>query len=206
MDTVRESLRDADPLRHEPYPFADEHDRLRRAVIAAAADVRPRPSVWSRRPLALVATLALIVVVVAVGFQIWSPRGATLEAAAIQFEIRLAEDQQAAGLRAARIADSGRVVYLHQEAIVTNDDIAQSSLVSGEGPSQFGVRVRFNAAGADRMQQATAGHVGKPLAILLDNTVVAVPVVRSPISASAVLSGNFTKAEAEKIAHGIGIR
>jgi hypothetical protein len=50
-----------------------------------------------------VATLAVIVVgIVAVGSQIWSHGGATLQAA-VRFEVRLAEDHPTAGLRQARI-------------------------------------------------------------------------------------------------------
>jgi preprotein translocase subunit SecD len=56
------------------------------------------------------------------------------------------------------------------------------------------------------MRQATATHVGRPVALLIDGDVVSAPVVRSPMSDSAVISGNFTRAEAERIAEGIGRR
>src|SRR5216684_7844486 len=151
MKTVSDPLRDADPLRHEPDRPESERVRLRHAIVAAASDVTP-PSPWFRRPVALLAAVALIVVcVVAVGSQIWSRGGATLQAAAIRFEMRLAEDHPGAGLREARIAGSDRVVYLHQEIIVTNEEIAQSHVVQGNGPSQFGVGVEFNASGAQKM-------------------------------------------------------
>lgn len=154
----------------------------------------------------LVATVAAIVVgIMAVGSQIWSPGGATLQAA-IRFEVRLAEDRPSPGLREARVATSDRVVYLHQEIIVTNDDIEQSSVIQGDGPSRFGVGVQFNAAGTQKMRQATANHVGRPVAILIDGEVVTAPVLRSPISTSAVISGDFTKTEAERIVNGIGLR
>jgi preprotein translocase subunit SecD len=70
----------------------------------------------------------------------------------------------------------------------------------------FGVSVQFLQAGAERMKQATAIHVGRPVAILIDGAVVMAPVVRSPIGDSAVISGNFTQAEAERIAEGIATR
>jgi SecD-like export protein len=206
MKTVREILRDADPLRHEPDETEGERDRLRQAVVAAASDVATPSSPWFRAPVALLGAIALIVVgIVAVGSQIWPHGGATLQAA-VRFEVRLAEDQPGAGLREARAAGSDRVVYLHQEIIVTNDDIAQSSVIEGNGPSRFGVHVQFTAAGAQKMRQATAGHVGRPMAILIDGEIVMAPVLRDPISTSAVISGDFTKAEAERIVNGIGIR
>jgi len=224
MKTVRDVLRDADPLRHESNRSDAEGDRLRRAIVAAASDVATPSSPWFRTPAVLLATVALIVVcVVAASSQIWSRGGATLHAAAIRFEVRLAEDHASAGLREARIAGSDRVVYLHQEIIVTNEDITQSRVVQGNGPSrfgvsvesnasgaqkmrQFGVEVEFNVSGAQKMRQATANHVGRLIAILIDGDVVAAPVVRSPISTSGVISGDFTQAEAERIVNGIRVR
>jgi preprotein translocase subunit SecD len=155
-----------------------------------------------------VATVAAIVIgVVAVGSQLWLRGGTTLRAAAIRFEVRLAEDHPAAGLREARIAGSDRVVYLHQEVVVTNEDIAQSSVVQGDRPSRFGVGVQFTTAGTQKMRQATASHVGRPVAILIDGEVVTAPVLKDPITGtSAMISGDYTQAEAERIVNGIGLR
>jgi hypothetical protein len=166
MSALRDILRDADPLRHEPGLGEAERDCLRQAVVAAASRATTPPSsTWSRSSLALMATLVLIVVgILGIGSQIWSRGGTTLQAA-IRFEVRLAEDHPGSGLREARIAGSDRVVYLHPEIIVTNDDIAQSSVVQGDGPSRYGVEVQFNSAGARRMREATAGHGGRPVAI-----------------------------------------
>jgi hypothetical protein len=206
MKTVREILRDADPLRHEPHRLEGDRDRLRQAVVAAAADVTTASSAWFRSPIAVLATVALIIVVfAAIGSQIWSHGGATLQAA-IRFEVRLAEDHPSDGLRGERVSGSTRVVYLHPEIIVTNDDIAESRVVPGDGSSRFGVGVQFNAAGAQKMREATANHVGRPVAILIDGEVVTAPVLRSPIGTSAVISGDYTEREAERIVNGIGAR
>ena len=97
------------------------------------------------------------------------------------------------------------MIYLHQEIVVTNSDIARSRVVPGDGPSRFGVGVEFNAAGTQKMRQATANHGGRPVAILIDGDVVMAPVLKSPISTSAVISGDFTEAEAQRIVNGIGI-
>jgi hypothetical protein len=207
MKTVRDILQDADPLRHEPHRLEGERDRLRQKVVAAATSVTTPPSAWFHSPAALLAIFALIVLgIVAVGSQIWSQGSATLQAAAIRFEVRLAEDRPAADLREARIPGTDRVVYLHEAIIVTNSDIAQSSVVQGDGPSRFGVAVQFNAAGAEKMRQATANHVGRPLAFLLDGEVVTAPVLKAPVGTSAIISGDYTKADAERIVNGIGIR
>ena len=53
------------------------------------------------------------------------------------------------------------------------------------------------------MFNATQGHIGKPIAILVDGQVVTAPTVRAAISTTGVISGDFTKAEADRIAAGI---
>jgi preprotein translocase subunit SecD len=88
---------------------------------------------------------------------------------------------------------------------VNNDDVADAMVVE-DPPIGFGVAVRLLEPGAARMRQATAGHLGRPVAILIDGIVAIAPVVRSPIADAALISGGYTRAEAERIASGIGGR
>jgi preprotein translocase subunit SecD len=85
-------------------------------------------------------------------------------------------------------------------------DISRSQVVPGAGPSHFGVAAEFTAAGAERMRRATSSHLGGPLAILVNGDVVAVILVKAPLSTSAVIGGDYTRADAERLASGIGIR
>lgn len=205
MNTVRDILHDADPLRHEPSPRPEDRDRLRRAVVTAASetDVLPRPRF---RAVAVPGVAVLLVLgILAAGSQIWRQGGATLQAA-IRFEVRLAEDQPGPGLRQARVAASDRVVYLYPDVVVWNEDIGRTEVIQSGDASHFGIRVEFTVAGAQKMRRATAGHVGGPVAILIDGEVIAAPVLRSPIAASAMISGDYTKAEAGMIADGIRMR
>jgi hypothetical protein len=210
MESVRDMLRDADPLRHEPPRLEEERDRVRRAVLAAASEAPPRSSTeWqiNRTRAALLAAVAVIVLCVTVlGSKIWLGGSGTLHAAAVRFEVRFADTAFSPGLREARIAGSGGVVYLHQEIVVTNDDISDSQVINGETPSRFGVALTFTAAGAEKMRYTTARHVGELLAMLIDGEVISTPRLRAPISTSAVISGDYTKAEAERIANGMRIR
>jgi hypothetical protein len=205
MRTVKDLLQDADPLRDDSLRIEEERDRLRRTVVSAASHVTTRPPLLGRRALLLATVPVLVAGIVAIGSQLWPPSIATLQAA-VRFEVRLAEDHPAPGLREARAAGSDRVVYVHEEIVVTNDDLAKSRVIPGDGPSRFSVLVELNAAGADKMLHATAGHTGRPVAILIDGVVVAAPVVRGSIGSSAVISGDFSKAEAERIVNGIGPR
>jgi hypothetical protein len=205
MKTIRELLQDADPLQHEPNQPSQERAQCRQAVMSGASHVTSPDSTLlrSRRPI-LVAMLAVIATAV-VGSSLW-PHGTVDVRAAVRFEVRLAEDGPAAGLRAARVLGADHTVYLHPEVIVTNSDIAKAHVVPGNSPAHFGVGIEFKAAGAEKMRTATAGHLGRPIAILIDGGVVMAPTVRSPISALAEINGDLTRADAERIVNGIGTR
>ena len=202
MKTTSDLLREADPLNDDSRRLDEARDQIRRTVLAAASAAHSGDPLPRRRVVlgAAGALAAALTVGLLVGF---GDRG-TLRAA-VRFEVRLAEAQPVPGLIVARVADPGRVIYLHPEIIVTNDDIAQS-WVRQDGPEGFSVSVELLEAGAQRMRQATATHLGRPMAILIDGEVVAAPVVRSAISNSAVINGLYTRREAERIADGIGMR
>ena len=134
-------------------------------------------------------------------YQDWFPT-MTPVAAQVRFEVRLAEGHAVPGLRVEQVGDSRSLIYLHMETVVGNDDIARAWVVD-DGSPRFGVGVQLQPGGAARMRQATADHIGRPVAILIDGTVVMAPIVRSPIGDSAVISGRFTREEAERIAAGI---
>lgn len=205
MPKFDDLLRDADPLRREAAMDDRERDRIRHAVRAAASETTAASRGWFRAPLAVVALVAVILVgVFAAGAR--GPRGSGTVYAAVRFEVRLAETQPAAGLREVRVSGSDRAIYLHGEVVVTNDDIDHCTAVNGSGASRFNIAVEFNAAGAEKMRRATLAHEGRPMAILIDGDVVMAPVIRSPISRSAVISGDYSKAEAERIINGIGVR
>lgn len=202
MNTLRSLLQDADPLRHETPRLDAERERIRLAILNSTTE-SPRRS--RRARLTVASALALVMLsVVALGYRVWVG-GTTTLLAAVRFEVRLAEVQPMPGLTVAQVTDSDQLIYLHPEAVVTNDDIAQSWTVQN-GAGEFEVTVQFLPSGADRMRQATKGHLGRPVAILIDGSVAMAPIVRAPISESAVISGRYTQAEAQRIADGISKR
>jgi preprotein translocase subunit SecD len=103
------------------------------------------------------------------------------------------------------VGNSGRLVYLHPDAVVGKDDGAQTWVID-EGTPRFGVGVHLLSDGAERLRRFSAGHRGRPVAILIDGTVVMAPVVRSAMGDSAVISGGFTREEATRIAEGMARR
>jgi len=205
MPTVKQLLRFADPVRHEPPPDARQRERVRQAVMAAASTNAATAGHWFRAPLA-VAALAAMIVAGVFAASLRGPRGSATVYAAVRFEARLAETQPGAGLTEARVTGSDRVIYLHDEVIVTNADIEHCTAVTGSGSSRYNIAVELNAAGAEKMRRATMAHEGRPMALLIDGEVVLAPVIRSPVGRSAVITGDYSKAEAERIINGIGVR
>lgn len=210
MNNLRELLRDADPLRHEPERPLGQRTLHRQAVLEAARSNRAPVGERLRSRAPVFATSALMVIAaVVLASGLWSVLNSKLQAA-IRFEVRLAESNPAPGLQKAYVAGSHRYVYLHNKVIVGNNDISEVRAVQEGGPSQYAISINLNTAGADKMRQATQNHLEKPLAILLDGRVVMAPVIRSPVGASAMITGNFTRTEAERlaerIAKGIGMQ
>ena len=193
MRNVSDLLREADPLGYEPLPTTEEWRRARQRILGAP----PAPAQRPRRRIVVAGVLALALTGTVVAY--WS-RAAVDVAAAVRFEARLAEQIPGPGLREVSLPGS---IYLHQETIVSNSDIARAEVVQGTGVSRFNISVTFTAEGAAKMLKATQGHLGRPVAILLDGDVVMAPVVKSPISGSAMITGNYTRTEAERIVNGI---
>ena len=146
------------------------------------------------------------VLAVAVGLLLCAPLAATAQTArpaTTAFEMRLAEAEPSPGLVEAAVPDSPTKVYLHREAIVTNADVVQARVIPGITSANFNVAVTFNSAGASKMARATASHLDKPVAILINGRVIAAPIVRSQISDQAVISGDFDNSQASAIAAGL---
>jgi preprotein translocase subunit SecD len=122
--------------------------------------------------------------------------------AAVRFEVRLAEEAPAPGLVAAEVRESGRIIYLHPEVIASNGDVARAELLPGR-LGRFVVGIRFTNEAAQRMLAATGSHLDRPIAILIDDTVVMAPVVRTAVGEHAEINGDFSQEQAERIVNGL---
>jgi TonB family protein len=123
-----------------------------------------------------------------------------LQSAATTLEVRLAESQPANGLREA-VLEGGQRIYMRPDAVVSGADVTGASVVDSGG--RYSINVSFSAAASNRLAEATRGHIGRPVAIVLDGTVISAPTLRSTIRGSAVISGDFTRGQAERIAAGL---
>ena len=115
-----------------------------------------------------------------------------------QLEIRRASLLPVDAFAAAAVDGTNQVIYVDSLALVTAADVSSARVLDAVG-GRFAVEVNFQEEASARLSRATAAHVGNPVAIVLDGRVVAAPVVRSPIGRSALLTGNFTRAQAEAI-------
>lgn len=200
MKSIIELLRDADPLLHESMASSEQRDYRRNAVLAATSRARDRAGEEPRSRVTLLVTLGFVMIAVLfLAERVWPPLFSNVYAATVRFEVRLAEEKPAAGLREAKVSGTARSVYLHAEAIVTNSDISRASIIQVDHSSQYSVGVEFNPSGTEKIRVATARHIGKPVAILLDGQVIMAPIVRAPIAESAVISGDLSRTQAEKI-------
>ena len=204
MNNIRELLREADPLRLEATYSQNQREASRRVVLSAAVRHRPpaQARVRSRPWIGALALAAGFILLALLGLRVWSPL-ITEVRAAVRFEVRLAETAPAPGLREYKVPGSDRSVYLYDQAIVSNADIAAARVIRGATASEYNVEVTFTATGAGKMRAATGKHIGKPVAILIDGQVIMVPTVRTAIGETAVITGDLTRAQAERIAKGI---
>lgn len=153
-----------------------------------------------RRRVAMAVALGAAATITGLG--LWR-HGVTPAMAAVRLEVRLAEASAAPGLREAPVGAHPRIVYLHDHVVVSNDHVAAAHVRAGRDAVHFDVEVEFTPEGARRMFQATSAHIGRPVALLVDGLVVMAPTVRSAIDDRALLTGDYTRAEAERIAAGV---
>ncbi len=83
---------------------------------------------------------------------------------------------------------------------LTGKDLAESEVYFDPTIGLPIVKLQFNDAGKKIFADLTTKNVGKRIAILLDGVTITAPTVNEPITdGSAVISGNFTKEEAETL-------
>ena len=96
---------------------------------------------------------------------------------------------------------SGSTIWVAPEVPLTSRDIARAearTLPDG-GPA---VAIVMTDDGAKKMASLTSSQVNKPIALLLDGTVIWAPTVRSTIDKEAVLTGGpggLTKAQIDRL-------
>jgi len=203
MNPIRDLLREADPLRVESEPSAADRSHQRQAILTAAA-AAPPPATESRSRIPIYLSIMLIALVAfAVGLRLWAPFINDAQAA-VRLEVRLAEQKAAPGLKQAK-DPNGQTLYLHDEVLATNSDIAEAKVIPHRGGSDYAILITFKPAAARKLLTVTEKNIGKRMAILIDGQIGTAPVIMDATGESANITG-YTKEQAEKIVAGMKIR
>ena len=88
---------------------------------------------------------------------------------------------------------TAKKVYVSNQAGLITKDIAQARLIDNT------VELVFTREGQKKLAVLSKQQLNKPVAIIVDGEVVAAPVVRSRLRDKAVISGQFSRAELEKL-------
>jgi preprotein translocase subunit SecD len=120
----------------------------------------------------------------------------------VKVEFRRAEKAAAEGLTEATIEGTKEKVYLHKTADLTNADVAEARVIV-ETDKHPAIEIVFTKEGVAKMKKVSEEHRNKPLAIVVDGKVISAPVLKAVISEKAMITGTFTKEEADRIAKGV---
>ncbi len=94
----------------------------------------------------------------------------------------------------------GNSYPIFRKTEIGGDSLVNASVRSGSLGKPT-VHFKFDSIASKRFAKITKENVGKPFAIVLDNTVLTVPTIREPIlNGEGEISGNFTEKQASELA------
>lgn len=124
----------------------------------------------------------------------------------ITFEVRKAEQQPGNNLKEVSVKRPSQTIYLHQEVLLTNADIRETSvemhrLRDEEELPQ--INVWFTSEGSDKLAEIAETHMNKQIAILLDGKVVSCPWIKGQTVGGLAITEFYTRGKAESVAKGL---
>ena len=100
----------------------------------------------------------------------------------VSIEMRLAKGATGPGLVPLPVYGQGKTVYVASEPEISNAHIARVEAIKARIGKGLILQVWLTKAGAKRMADGTAHHIGDSLAVLVNSVVVAVPIIRETIN------------------------
>jgi len=117
----------------------------------------------------------------------------------LTLEFRIAEEEPGPGLTDMKFGRTDKHLYLHDRVWVSQSDVDSAVAVEQEG--QWVVEILFTAEGGEKFEELTEQNIGKHCAMILDESLISAPEIMAPIRVGrAVLAGDFTEAEARRVA------
>lgn len=90
------------------------------------------------------------------------------------------------------------------EVVLKGDQVDEAIAQYDSNNGGWHVALKLNTSGAQSFAKATAANVGKSISIWMDDSMISAPTVNSAITGGqAVITGQFTQEEAEKLARQI---
>jgi preprotein translocase subunit SecD len=120
----------------------------------------------------------------------------------VTLEFRIAEDKPAADLKEIVFEPTGEIFYLHNEVLINQFDVESAAVVmQQERPA---VELILTSEGTKKFEDLTAQNIGKRCGMILNGKLLSAPIIRDTIPGGrAIITGIFTKSEAETIANGL---
>ena len=101
------------------------------------------------------------------------------------------------------VMGTNATVCLEPEVLMDAKSVALAKADEGHAGG-FQISLTFTSAGTKAFADLTRKNVGRRLAILIDGKVLSAPAIRAPIpGGKAVITGSFTKKQAEELAEQI---
>src|SRR5262249_7339424 len=95
-------------------------------------------------------------------------RAWSAEQPSVRLEFRRAESKPEKGSEEATEPGTGKKVYLYKTAELTNEDIAEASIIASAVEGERLLQLKFTERGREKMEKLTKEHQDKPLAVLMD--------------------------------------
>lgn len=122
---------------------------------------------------------------------------ATTPAAAASVDFYLAQKQPAPGLREIGLPDGK--LYMQTMPVLTRADLTDAAaLVDRQGKNFVGLR--FSEAGARKLNDVSTKNVGNMLALVIDQELVAAPLIAEPLNRGVLAFGVQSAQAASEIA------
>ncbi|HMN27242.1 MAG TPA: protein translocase subunit SecD [Caldilineaceae bacterium] len=83
---------------------------------------------------------------------------------------------------------------------VMKGDILRSATATQDQFNSYQINFQLTSAGSNQFYDYTSTHIGQPLAIVLDGRVLSAPRIDAPIRDQGVITGQFSREEAEALA------
>jgi preprotein translocase subunit SecD len=120
-------------------------------------------------------------------------------------EFRLAEAEAAPGLTETVLDPSGERLYLHDIVVIDQQSVSSAAVSMSEAGAS--IELVLTSEGARRFEEWTGMNVGQLCGIVVNGKLVSAPRINAPIRGGRTLiTGDFTEAEARRIADGLSGR